>query len=37
MAAAKELIQKDINKYLEIHENKDMLRLITCGLSLIHI
>jgi len=31
MAAAKELIQKDINKYLEIHENKDMLRLITCG------
>ena len=31
MVAAKELIQKDINKYLEIHENKDMLRLITCG------
>ena len=31
MATAKELIQKDINKYLEIHEKKDMLRLITCG------
>jgi len=31
MAVAKELIQKDINKYLEMHENKDMLQLITCG------
>lgn len=31
MAAAKELIQNDIEKYLGLHENKDMLQLITCG------
>jgi len=31
MAAAKEIIQQDIEKYLALHENKDMLRLITCG------
>ena len=31
MAAAKELIQTDIKKYLDLHENKDMLQLITCG------
>ena len=31
MSATKELIQNDIEKYLNQHENKDMLRLITCG------
>lgn len=31
MAAAKELIQQDIEQYLNLHENKDMLQLITCG------
>lgn len=31
MAATKELIQSDIEKYLNQHENKDMLQLITCG------
>lgn len=31
MVAANELIQNDIKKYLDLHENKDMLQLITCG------
>jgi len=31
MSATKELIHNDIEKYLNQHENKDMLRLITCG------
>lgn len=31
MAAAREQIQKDIKKYLDQHENKDMLQLLTCG------
>ena len=31
MADTKELIASDIEKYLSIHENKDMLQLITCG------
>ncbi len=31
MAAANELIRQDIEKYLEVHENKDMLQFITCG------
>jgi len=31
MAATKDLIQNDIAKYLDLHENKDMLQLITCG------
>ena len=31
MAGTKDLIQTDIEKYLNIHETKDMLQLITCG------
>lgn len=31
MAATKELIQNDIEKYLDLHSNQDMLQLITCG------
>ena len=31
MDTSKELIENDIEKYLSMHENKDMLQLITCG------
>lgn len=31
MSHASELIAKDINQYLRQHENKDLLRFITCG------
>ena len=31
MADTKELIKTDIEKYLDLHETKDMLQLITCG------
>ncbi len=31
MVAANETVKKDIQKHLDLHEHKDMLRLITCG------
>ncbi len=31
MAVTKEMIEKDIQQYLDLHETKDMLKFITCG------
>lgn len=31
MSHSSELIEKDIEAYLKVHENKDMLRFLTCG------